>query len=76
MEKDTFQKPEKESIFSEIFSDSSLGYLFKLIPIRYNIPVNLTIQHHARCRHENERYAEAIRHLLPQIQIHRQGRKH
>ena len=25
MENDTFQKPEKESIFSEIFSDSSLG---------------------------------------------------
>ena len=63
MENDTFQKPEKESIFSEIFSDSSLGYLFKWIPIRYNISTNLT--NSARCRHENERYAEAIRHLLP-----------
>ena len=62
MEKDTFQKPEKESIFSEIFSDSSLGYLFKLIPIRYNISTNLT--NNARCRHENERSAEAICHLL------------
>lgn len=29
MEIDTFQKPEKENIFSEIFSDFSLGYLFK-----------------------------------------------
>ena len=43
MEIDTFQKPEKENIFSEIFSDFSLEYLFKWIPIRYNIPVNLTI---------------------------------
>ena len=65
MEIDTFQKPEKENIFSEIFSDSSLGYLFKWIPIRYNISTNLT--NNARCRHENERQAagEAICHLLP-----------
>ena len=63
MEIDTFQKPEKENIFSEIFSDSSLGYLFKWIPIRYNISTNLT--NNARCCHENERYAEAICHLLP-----------
>ena len=55
MEIDTFQKPEKENIFSEIFSDSSLGYLFKRIPIRYNISTNLT--NNARCRHETERYA-------------------
>ena len=74
MEIDTFQKPEKENIFSEIFSDSSLGYLFKWIPIRYNISTNLT--NGARCRHENERYAEAIRYLLPQVQIYRQGREH
>ena len=26
MEIDTLQEPEKENIFSEIFSDSSLGY--------------------------------------------------
>lgn len=63
MEIDTFQKPEKENIFSEIFSDFSLEYLFKWIPIRYNISTNLT--NSARYRHENERYAEAIRHLLP-----------
>ena len=65
MEIDTFQKPEKENIFSEIFSDSSLGYLFKWIPIRYNISINLT--NNARCRHENERCAEEICHLLPQV---------
>ena len=74
--KSTPFKNRKERTFSQKFSDSSLGYLFKWIPIRYNIPINLTIQHHARCRHENERYAEAIRHLLPQVQIHRQGREH
>ena len=64
MEIDTFQKPEK-TFFSEIFLDSSLGYLFKWIPIRYNISTNLT--NNARCRHENKRYAEAICHLFPQI---------
>ena len=53
MEIDIFQKPEKENILSEIFSDSSLGYLFKRIPIRYNISINLT--NNARCRYENER---------------------
>ena len=42
MEIDTFQKPEKENIFSEIFSDFSLGYLFKWNPIRYNMLINLT----------------------------------
>ena len=62
MEIDTFQKPEK-TFFSEIFLDSSLGYLFKRIPISYNISTNLT--NNARCCHENERYAEAICHLLP-----------
>ena len=52
-----------DALKSNIFSDSSLGYLFKWIPIRYNISTNLT--NNARCRHENERYAEAICHLLP-----------
>ena len=52
-----------DALKSNIFSDSSLGYLFKRIPIRYNISTNLT--NSARCRHENERYAEAICHLLP-----------
>ncbi len=36
MENDTFQKPEKESIFSEIFRFFPWD-LFKRIPIRYNI---------------------------------------
>ena len=53
--KSTLFKNRKERTFSQKFSDFSLGYLFKWIPIRYNIPINLTIQHHARCRHENER---------------------
>ena len=72
--KSTLFKNRKERTFSQKFSDSSLGYLFKRIPIRYNISTNLT--NSAGCRHENERYAEAIRHLLPQVQIHRQGREH
>ena len=72
--KSTLFKNRKERTFSQKFSDSSLGYLFKWIPIRYNIHTNLT--NNVRCRHENERYAEAICHLLPQVQIHRQGREH
>ena len=63
MENDTFQKPEKESIFSEIFSDFSLGYLFKWNPIRYNVLINLTI--YARYRYEDERQVKAICYLLP-----------
>ena len=63
MENDTFQKPEKESIFSEFFSDFSLGYLFKWNPIRYNVLINLT--NCTRCRYEDERQVEAICYLLP-----------
>lgn len=63
--KSTLFKNRRKRTFSQKFSDSSLGYLFKWIPIRYNISTNLT--NNARCCHEKERYAEAIRHLLPQI---------
>ena len=63
MEIDTFQKPEKENIFSEIFSDFSLGYLFKWNPICYNMLINLT--NCTRYRYEDERQVEAICYLLP-----------
>ena len=72
--KSTLFKNRKERTFSQKYFRFFSRYLFKWIPIRYNISTNLT--NSARCRHENERYAEAIRHLLPQIQIHRQGREH
>ena len=50
-------------ITDPIFSDSSLGYLFKRIPIRYNISINL--MNHARCRqyiamHFGEEAAENV----------------
>ena len=55
MEIDTFQKPEKESIFLGNFFRFYSWNLFKWIPIRYNISTNLT--NNARCRYENKRKA-------------------
>ena len=72
--KSTLFKNRKERTFSQKYFRFFSRYLFKWIPIRYNISTNLT--NNARCCHENERYAEAIRYLLPQVQIHRQGREH
>ena len=65
METDTFQKPEKESIFLRNIFRFFPWHLFKRIPIRYNISTNLT--NDARCRYENERQTagEAICHLFP-----------
>ncbi len=73
MEIDTFQKPEKESIFLRNIFRFFPWHLFKRIPIRYNISTNLT--NNARCLYENKGQApgKAIRYLFPQIQIHRQG---
>ena len=65
MKTDTFQKPEKESFFLRNIFRFFSWYLFKQIPIRYNISTNLT--NNARCHYEKKRPAadEAIRHLLP-----------
>ena len=65
MENDTFQKLEKENIFLRNIFRFFPWHLFKWIPIRYNIHINLT--NNARCRYENKRQAagETIRYLLP-----------
>ena len=69
--KSTLFKNRKERTFSQKYFRFFSRYLFKWIPIRYNISTNLT--NSARCRHENERYAEAIRYLLPQVKFTGKG---